>query len=108
MAVYRRALAELHDVVRATALEHEMRMARGDIRVARQHALAVLGLLYANSRQPIQALSEGAGESLRHMLRDQDARAVWRQHSQHVFERFGTTCGGTNRNQLLGRDRSVG
>ena len=64
--------------------------------------IVALRLLHRDLAQAVQAVGEGAGEHLRHVLHDDDAGSVRRQHFQQRAQRLGAAGGGADHHHLLG------
>mmetsp|Transcript_5425 Transcript_5425/g.20641 ORF Transcript_5425/g.20641 Transcript_5425/m.20641 type:complete len:319 (+) Transcript_5425:1609-2565(+) len=100
--VDRIAILHAGDVVGAAALHGQVQAARRDIAMAGQDALAVLSLLDADLAQAVQARGIALCEAGRHVLGDDDGRAVGGQVDQHVLGGLGATGRCADEDELLG------
>ncbi|MNS78683.1 hypothetical protein D3C72_1123080 [compost metagenome] len=82
--VNRRTVMNLDLIVRTATRQFHMLIARGDIRVTRQNALAVLRLFHAYLTQFIQTLGERTGKARWHMLGNKNTRARERQWLEYM------------------------
>jgi len=98
-----RSVIELHHVVGAAARQLHVPVARRDVGMARQHALAVHCLADGDLAQRVQPRGEALGEAHGHVLRDQDRGRIGRQAHQHLADRLGASGGGADDDELLGR-----
>ncbi len=102
MAVDRFAGFQLDDVVGAAAAQAHVHLAaRGQVHVTGQHALAMHGLAHGHGAQRVQALRERPREAGRHVLRDQDRRAVRRQRLQDFADGLGAAGGSADDHELF-------
>ena len=69
-----RAVPDGDVIARAAALQEHVAIARRDERAAGDYRIAVLGLLDVDLAKPVEALGEGGGEMLGHVLDDRRCR----------------------------------
>jgi hypothetical protein len=86
LMVHLRAVLDARVVARAGELQHEVLVPGGDERDARHHRVAVARLAHVHRAQAVEAIGEGRGEVLGHVLHDHRARRVGRQRAQHVLD----------------------
>ena len=80
-----------------------MRMARSQIGVAGQHALAMHGLPDRDPAQAVEPLRERAREALRHVLHDQDTGTVGGHLLQELADGLGPAGRCADDDQFLAR-----
>ena len=83
--------------------QFEMMRARRDIDVARLDRLVVRRLGHRHRAFAVEPLGERRGEARRHVLRDQDRRAVGRQAHQHRLERLDAAGRGADQRRSCRR-----
>ena len=85
-----RPLLDGNSIPRTIADQQHMQIARGNEDLAGLHQIAILGFLDPDRAAHVEATGKGGGESLRHVLDDQDGWGVRGQGFEHFAQCFGT------------------
>ncbi len=100
-------LVDLSHIVGPATPERQMEFTRGNVGMARQDSLTLHRLRDANPANVVEALSEGARETGRHVLGNHDGRTVWRQWQQEFTNGFGTAGRGANDDEFFSAQPGV-
>ena len=112
MAADQRPILNLDVVTRTAALEQQMMIPWCDECAPAQHGIVRLGFFHGDGAQAVKAIGKGAGEQLRHVLHNDNARSVGRECFEHNFQGLCAACRSPNHNYffsgLVHRMRAAG
>ena len=86
-------LIEANQIAGAASYEGHVVIARCNQRITGQHAVAVFGFFHGNPAQAVHPVCPSLRKPLRHVLGNENRRAIRRQHFQHLFHGFGSAGG---------------